>query len=350
MRRFGGVRAWSTAMVFGGASACTVPAYVGDDTAVPVEDTDTTVTDSAPEDTPVDTPPEETEPPRETGWPDDQDTTGGGGGGGGGGALSPIGCHPFQPIEGVGWRLVFDAQYGTARNGREVWEGQGLVTLPAWLDVNGFTDAYAWSTVITNAGAADSENVYYGRCDLDGVGLFDLGWERAIQAGLLGRTTITLRADARQERKVLPGESELLGGYPFWQQNMRYDLTQTGGTIGGASAAELVNNATYTSAGVEAITTPAGTFTDAQHIIVVYTEEKQDSGGGGLMDLFFAPFEALFQAILGFSEGTASVTAQSDRWYVRGIGLVKEVTFDTNTGDTISSKSLRSCSGLPDCP
>lgn len=329
-------RVW---LLGGLVTGCAVPAYpdaVEDDTAAVV---DSAVETDVPEDTD-----ETVTIPRDTGWvEDDVDTDVLGGGPTG----TPIGCHPYDPVvTAAGWVRRYDVTYGRDR-GNETHTGRGLLTLPTWA-AGTQTDAFAYDVSVTQAGSANNTGRVYQRCDLSGPGAFELAWERQIQAGLLGRTTITLRAKARTPRKFLPSEAEMAGA-PNWAGVTRYDLTQVGGTIGGSAQAQLNHDGTYVSFGFEPVTTAAGTFQQAFHINVQYTETKTGSGGG-FLDAFFSIFESLFAAMFGFTDGSSTVTAQSDRWYVRGIGLVKEETINFNDGSNIVTKSLKGCSGLPSCP
>jgi hypothetical protein len=325
-----------------GCWGCTVPAYPdpvgGDtDTAVVTEETDL----PPEEESDVDTDPGGD---GDTGWIDDSDLDTDVFGGGTG---TPIGCHPYDPVEAsAGWERRYQVTYGRDA-GNERHEGAGLETLPAWM-AGTYTEAYGYEVAITNAGDANSTGHYYVKCDVDGPGAFDIGWVKSFQGGLLGRTTISLRAKARQARKYLASEAELLGS-PYWDEDFRYELTQVGGTLGGSSTGELKHEGAYVTFGFETVTVPMGTFQSALHVNTLYTETKLSSGGG-LLDAFFSIFDQMFGALFGFDEGGASVTAQADRWYVRGIGLVKEETIDFTDGSLIVRKELRECSGLPDCP
>ncbi len=334
------------------AAGCLVPALetpAGDsaDSAV----ADTPADSGEVTDTPADTPTQDTDttPVDETGWADDTDPSGGSSGGGGGTTLPPLGCHPFFPVDASGWTLKYDVVFQQANNGTETWQGQGLQPLPAWMTSSAGTDAFAWSVVVTGAGDANYEGMQYARCDVGGAaGIYELGWSKAIMTGLLGRTRIDLRADARNERKMLDSEASMLSGFPQWTQNMRFDLTQQGGTLPGGGQAELVHDVNVIGFGPETVTVPAGTFTDAVRVNFIYTEEKVDQFS--VQGLFFSLFEPLFAQLFGFGSGTSSVAASSQRWYVRGVGLVKEETVDFNSGAPIVTRELKTCTNLPGCP
>lgn len=330
-------------------AGCATPFYgfdpYGDtkDTDVAVDsDTDVVVDTDVPEDTP-DTP----APPEDSAWwltddsdepADTVDTTP---------PLTGLGCHPFDPVDSApGWVRRYSATFGRDR-GMEIQTGIGQDTIPAgWAGPT--ATGWAYDTEVVNAGDANYEGRSWYVCDHGAqLGAFDIGWTKTVMGGLLGRTPITVRAAARQPRRYLPGDADMIGGFPNWSENMRYDLTQDGGTIvPGGSQAELHHDGTYVGFGLESVTVPAGTF-DAVHLVVSYTEEK--ASAGGLMDAFFGVFDALFASVFGFANGETSVTVESHRWYVRGIGLVKESTVDI-AGAAISEHELTRCSGLPGCP
>lgn len=329
------MRAW---WLLTGLVGCAVPAYsdpIGTDDSDLVADSDTDG------DTDTDADSDPFVDPGDTGWlVDELDTDVIAGGGG-----PPLGCHPYDPIESAGWVRRYQATFGR-NNGNERHDGMGLETLPNWASGT-YAEAYGYTVKVTGAGNADNDGHVWFRCDVQGDAQYELAWLKQIQTGILGRTTVQLRAKARQARKVLPSEVEM-SGRPSWSGVTRYDLTQVGGVIGGQAQAELKHDGTYVSFGFESVTVPLGSFQNAYHINVLYAEEKIENGG--LFEAFFGIFDDLFGALFGFDQGSATINAQADRWYVRGIGLVKEETIDSNDGSLIVRKELRSCSGLPGCP
>ncbi|HMV66946.1 MAG TPA: hypothetical protein PKA64_08860 [Myxococcota bacterium] len=322
-----------------GVTACTVP-Y-----AVPSDDTDTGGTDPD-SDVPVESDTPDTPPPSgdDTGWASTGDDTD---------DAPPVtlvgGCHPYDPVDATpGWVRRYNVTYGRDQ-GSEVHTGYGLDVVPAgW--AGPVAQGFAYDVSITSAGDANSEGRYWTVCDHDGTaGAYDIAWTKEIAAGLLGQQTVTLRAAAKQPRRYLPGEAEILGGFANWQETMRYQLTQVGGTvIPGGGSADLKHDGQYVAFGFESVTVPYRTFPHAWHLSIIYTEEKVDSGG--VFEQLFGVFDSLFGALLGFSGGQSVVQAQSDRWYVLGIGLVKEETIDSVSGQLIVRKELKTCSGLPECP
>lgn len=336
------MRGAALAMV--GLMACTVPYALPGDT-----DTDTDVVDDDPADdtdpaaveTDTEEPPAETE---ETGWASTGDDTDDGPG-----VTLVGGCHPYDPVDATpGWVRRYNATYGRA-SGVEVHTGYGIDVVPAgW--AGPVAQGFAYDVEITGAGDANSVGRYWSVCDHDATpGAYDIAWTKEIPSGLLGQQVVTLRAAAKQPRRYLPGEADILGGFANWQEGMRYELTQVGGTIiPGGGSADLKHDGDYVAFGFESVTVPYGTFPHAWHLSIIYTEEKLDAGG--VFDQLFGVFDSLFGALLGFSGGATVVQAQSDRWYVLGIGLVKEETIDSVSGALIVRKELRNCSGLPECP
>ena len=333
---------WLTGLL----AACAVP-YVGDgvdtDTDVDSDAVETDVEETDVEES--DTPEEEPDPePVDSGWGDDEeddteDPLAG---------LPPLGCHPFDSVESAaGWVRRYDVRFGNDA-GTEVQTGVGWDVVPAgW--AGSVDEGWAYDIVVTGTRDANYEGRVWTVCDHGGVpGAYEIAWSKAIQGGLLGQTTITLRAAARSPRQYLTDEADMIGGFPQWTEGMRYDLTQIGGTIlPGGNSAELRHDGTYVGFGLESVTVPAGTFPEAVHMVVSYTDEKVSAGG--FLDQFFGIFDALFGSLFGFSNGATTVTVESHRWYVRGIGLVKESTTDV-TGAPISTHELARCSGLPACP
>ena len=87
--------------------------------------------------------------------------------------------------------------------------------------------------------------------------------------------------------------------------------------------------------------------------VTEFREQTQTGGGSG--NPFCDIFGQAFNEILGSSgyDPTSGVfkKLKIDRWYVRGIGLVREEVVDADNANTVFSvKTLISCSGLPDCP
>lgn len=318
------------------AAACTVP-------ALPPIDTDTdgeTDPDAVETDTDTDIGESDTVDPFETGWFIDTDeptfdTDIG----------VPLGCHPYDPVSSAtGWTRRYRYQLRGSPNGVEVQTGLGYVTKPNWA---GGGEAWGYEVRVTNAGSANGTGTYWHDCSgtMPDDGLYEQGWIRSTPS-LAGQ--ISLRADARSPRRILPPENRLTSLPSYPNETTRYDLTQVG-TPFPSAAAQLVRRSTLVVWPQESVTVPAGTFASAVKVIETYTEEKQASGG--IMDAFFGIFDSMFGALFGYSSGATSIDAEATRWYVRGIGLVKEEVIDVaGGGTTISVKELRNCSGLPGCP
>ncbi len=328
-------------------SACVVPALdAGSQDTLPADDVETDLPDTDALDTDApDTPdePDDTDA-LDTGLPT---TGGGGGGGGGGGQIGNLGCHGYNPVETAGaWKRVYDITTD-AGSGTETQTGVGLTGVPNTVG-GGITQGFGVDSVISGNGVSNTNGRSWYVCDLASGAFFEVAWRQDPQ-GFQFPDPGTLRAGARQPRPLLPAEIALVNGFPSDSGTTVYDLDTIGSTIPTTGSPILRVQWSYIGFGTDPVTVPAGTFNDAYRMI--YTlDQTQTSQSGGIMDLFFAPFQIILSDLLGFEGSDASAIIERQVWYVRGIGPVKETTTRIDAGSptgTVSTKELRSCKRLP---
>lgn len=246
--------------------------------------------------------------------------TDGGGGDGGGSGLS--GCpHAYHPLSSSGWSKTFTASFsasgGTASSGTATEQGLGSRTLPDG------SSGWAYRDSTSTSGESYDVTTYVG-CDKNGdEGMFIVAWDGNLTTSIGGVSSATYSVDASlsSPRKYLPSADELgsLGAWAF-SYTLAVDATDSSGQV-------TTNNysitGTYTEGGTSSLTLFDGTSVSAYRLINTYS--KVDSTG---------------QTVNGYIE----------QYWVKGLGLVKEVHVNADTGATIASKTLSAYSGLSVIP
>lgn len=351
------------------AAGCVVPSF----------GTDLSLTDDGETDLPDDTEVVDTEPAPDTdetedddtfGFPDDTDETEDTDTPGPGTALN---CHPFDPVSYSGWQRKYRVSFpglgcnlATGRNcGVETHVPEGLLDLP--MKIGGQTlQGFKVKQTVAQAGNNNYTQSVWSKCDPTGLerGIYEYGYNYTVGS----ETLKAVLKQANNPHRYLPDEAKFYAGFdPSWQvTDLRYTIqvparnpiTQQLGCPQTATGFRKVT-ATYVGLGFESLTVADVGVTDAYKLNVILEQEQQITGRDGgfqcqlIGDLYGPLFDAFGAAFgfLGFDASTGGfVTASIDRWYVRGVGLVKEVGVDYLSRADLYSKELSSCSGLPDCP
>ena len=238
----------------------------------------------------------------DTGEPDDTDVDPG----------DVFGCHAWDPVELDGWTRVYDVKY-KAKKGTETHTGAGL-------DVD--SDGNPMFIVDIESGVEGAAAGTYGyACDLDEPGAYLTEANTSMSLGMLGELPILITNNPAY--RYLPGAGTI-GSEGSWEYSYSKSMAIEGLPL------ELPMSGLFVEMGFESVTTPAGTFKNAYHVTETYTEDRSA----------LSMFE-----MLGID--ASNIEAFSDRWYVEGIGLVKEKTVDVNDPSVVLSEHvLKSFKGL----
>ncbi len=344
-------RAWMMGLAWM-ASACVVPGFVPNaddppdetdvDTDLPDEETDDTETDVETEtDTALFEETDETE--------DTDDTTNPG---------ATLNCHPFDPVSYTGWerkyRVTFPGSAGT-----ETHTPQGLTPVPAVLSNPKWPQGYQTKQVVTGSASNNYTQNMWTTCDPAGLdkGIYEIGYT-------IGSGNQTLKANARDAQMYLPEERKFFAGFdPAWQVTKKRFTIKVPAvniqTCPQTATGFREVTATYVGLGFEPLAVQGLGTVDAYKVNVILDQTQQVTGrdgafqcqiAGTFFGAFLAPFQDLF-GVFGYdAESGGFVTASIDRWYVRGVGLVKEDAVDYLTTAPLYNKVLTRCSGLPECP
>jgi hypothetical protein len=130
----------------------------------------------------------------------------------------------------------------------------------------------------------------------------------------------SLLGDLSSARRYLPGVDEM-GSAGSWSYS--YNLSVSGLPFG---AATVPASGTYTEVGFTTLSIGMGDF-DVYHVQNEYSID--------------------WSAIdMGLGLGPGIVNGSADYYYAEGIGLIYELTVDSDSGDTIMEKELTYYSGL----
>lgn len=340
-------------------AACVTPALTlndkdGTETDVGVDETDTDGVVDTDDTVVVDT--DDT-----AGWLTDTDTDGGGPTGPG----TPLNCHPFDPVSYSGWTRKYRINFpGTS--GWENHAGTGYSPLPQQV-TNNFpsavpvVDGYGYTVNISGAGSNNLQSEYWTVCDYGGAqGAYDIGYSISADGS-------TLRAGAKDPHKYLPKEIDMYAQVllPNWTHEGKYKMKVPVPNIipNCASTATATRDvtATYASFGFETLNIAAlGGNVDAYRLNVVLEQSiSVASDPNPICNIFGSTFGAVFAELFGSLFGNVDsdtgefAKASFDRWYVRGVGLVKEEAYDISIPSqpvSLYDKELTQCGGLPSCP
>ena len=219
-------------------------------------------------------------------------------------------CHPWDPVDNNTFTRVYDVVYEGER-GKEEQAGKGL-------DLTSSSDiAYRVTTALTTSSNSWDGSMYFS-CDnyTEEGGLHLLEWSVDLtMGGIPLKQVVGVHSDPRMN---LPPEAQM-GSIGSW--SYRYDLEAS--PMGFPTTIPVVG--TYTEAGTEEITVSAGTF-DAYKLENSYVMDMTEAST--------------------FYPDAENIEADATYYYAEGIGLVYELTVDSNTGETIMEKELTSYSGL----
>lgn len=220
----------------------------------------------------------------------------------------PLCTHDWEVVDQQGWTKYYDYSIvdplsKTLGSGTSTLEGYG----------QGWTDAGdpAWLTFEDAQGATAWTAQNYITCDADGalyVGQIDLA------IAMMGSAGSAAPVEPSQPRMFLPAEKDFKSGNTW-----NYNYTATVDLISGMPST-VTAKGTYTDMGFESFTMPDGSKENALKIRQTYDVEI--SGG-----------------MVGPFSGTI------DAYYVKKIGLVKEVNVDSS-GATFMTRDLTSYKGL----
>jgi hypothetical protein len=327
-------------------SGCPTP-YIPSGTT----DTDATTDEGATTDTDVEETDVESDPPDtfDTSLvPHDTDTTGMPSN------LQDLDCHPWDPMSYDGWMRKYRYKGPGGGFGTETHRAAGWADLP---DIQAVVTAgNSWTVELTGMGASQNYTAtYWSTC----TGRSGNGEAHSVAYEITSGGK-TLTAGAVDGEEYLPEEVEFWAQFaPSWILDTKYKLKVPVGRNPTVPSCPTTANgwrtvkATYTGLGFE-----QGDFgplhnVDAYKINVVLDQTQVVNKSFCQQFNIFALFtQAFAQAFGGVaqSEDGGFVTASIDRWYVRGVGLVKEVAVDYTTHAELYSKTLTDCSGLPECP
>ncbi len=235
-----------------------------------------------------------------------------GGSGDGGG---PGYCHhDYHPLHETGWTKTFSATFsfiGDANSTGTATESSfGITTLPDG------TEGYSYLDETTVSGGESYSVTTYVACDPGSEeGMFVVAWDGSYDFGGFLAYTVdaTLSSPGRQ---YLPPEYAL-GAVGSWDYSYSLNIDAVDGT-GKSSPNPYTVTGSYAEAGIQSYTLFNGETVDAYKLVNTYQQVGQ----------------------LG------TVNGYIEQWWVKGLGLVKEVHLDMDTGSTIASKELTSYSGL----
>ncbi|MCB9665399.1 MAG: hypothetical protein H6732_14905 [Alphaproteobacteria bacterium] len=271
------------------------------------------------------------------------------------GNLDPLGCHPFDPtdLSYGAWSRTYQVKFNNgAVTGKEVHLPKGVVGLPvAALETfatnnNMPTEATAYEMKVTDAPGFNQTNTWWRTCEGQGSG-------KGVEFGFVQQNPqVTLNGWGKTKMQYLPLESEILSSrQPSWNVDSTYKVKYPGGVGCGLKTANRSIKAQYAASGFERITTQATGPIDAWHVTAFLEQTQVDEGSFNPLCLFASVFLEAF-GVGTIDPNTGAFKKQKiDRWYVRGLGLVKEKVIDADDANsTFSEKTLTKCSGLPGCP
>ena len=212
--------------------------------------------------------------------------------------------QPLIPWHSLPFAATFNGDSGTATE-----EGLGPVG----------DDVYAYRDIIATASNSFDVQVTAG-CDYAGEGMFTLDWAGSFT--LNGLLTGQISANLQPHRQYLPPEYAI-GSSGSWEYSYQNQMEWAFDGEEGTTPATVTFTGVYSELGFESYTLPTGESVQAYKLINEYTT----SG-----DLFGAPIP---------QEGYI------EQWWVKGLGLVKEVSYDNaDPSVPLMTKTLSSFTGL----
>lgn len=225
--------------------------------------------------------------------------------------------HAYMPVHEFGWRKDFRVKYkGEVGSGTE--EAVGSTTL-----ANG-QDGWVYRETFSTTGLSYDLNMTVG-CDTEASeeGMFLYAYDGTVNLNVFDALPLSMATEASlsPHRRFLPPEYAV-GSVGSWA----YSYTNAVSTSMDGSAPQAQNlnvQGTFSESGVTSLQLETGETVQAYKLLNQFTT----SG-----DLFGAPIPA---------EGLI------ESWYAPGLGLVKEITYDSADPSTpLFEKDLVSYSGL----
>ena len=258
---------------------------------------------------------------------DDGSGDGGSGDGGSGDGTGddggPTVCtNAWLPVDKTGWSKTYAVTFdGASGTGTET--GQGLL---ASHPKSSLGEVYGVSVLIETSSWTYNVIESIG-CDTEGEGMYLYDYAGDWGFSIIGfPLTGTVTASLSPYRRFLPPEYAV-GASGNWN----YSYTTTLETVmdsgsgggGGPTTSSLAYEGTFAEAGVSSMVLQTGETVMAYKLVNTYIREGQPPFG--------APMPA---------------SGYIEQWYVKGLGLVKEVNIDDAKPDPILTKELVSYSGL----
>ncbi len=241
-------------------------------------------------------------------------TDGGGSDGGGGDGGGPDYCHnDYDPLHETGWTKTFTATFSVlgdaSATGTATESGLGMTTLPDG------TEGYAYTDSITGTNETFDVTTYVACDPGSDEGMFVVGWAGLYSA--YGFVTMDIDASLEPGRPYLPPQYAL-GSVGSWDYAYNLYVDTTDPSTGTPTSYLTQTSGTYNEAGFQDITLFNGETVSAYKVVNTYTQ---------VSDL-------------------GTVNGYIESYWVKGLGLVKEVHLNMDTGATIASKDLTSYTGL----
>lgn len=288
---------------------------------------------------------------------DGADTDGGGSSADSGGADTaadtgtpdPLGCHPYDPVSYTDWSRTYTLTIG-GETGTEVHADRGVLPLPASLasiaTVRGLpSEGTAYEAKVSGIVGQQKVTTTWATC-ASPTDRRAVEWAFETTVG-----TDALRGIADAPVPYLPTPADALATPPpSWTFDTTYRLRWPS-ALCGVQSGSRTHETQVASRGVEPISVAALGTVDAFTTVTLLDQSQTTSGvTNPFCDIFDEAFGTLFGGA-GFDPDGSYDKLKIERWYVRGVGLVRErVSQATPPGAELSTRTLTSCSGLPGCP
>ncbi|MCB9665316.1 MAG: hypothetical protein H6732_14490 [Alphaproteobacteria bacterium] len=268
--------------------------------------------------------------------------------------VTPVACHPLDPLEAVAtaWVRTYQLQVEDgAKTGTETHTAGGVQPVPTQLEATAKANGrplYANTTVVKTSGAAGiSTTTRWLGCD----GAQD---PSALElAETVERGSHTTHSMARSDSPYLPTEGETRASFqPNWTHEVAHRVRWPGGPGCGIRSATRVIQSQHAGLGWEQVTTPGTGTIDAWHLSLLVDQTfAEDASFPNPLCLVSATFYEDFFGVGTYNPADGGfVRLKSDQWWVPGLGMVKEVVVDADASSTVlEERVLTSCTGLPGC-
>jgi hypothetical protein len=250
---------------------------------------------------------------------------GGGGDGGGGDGGEPTPCsNAWDPVHEVGWTKTFAVTYQGGTGTGTMTSTGPIASHPA----AGAGDVYGVrETITTTAGGYDL--TFSIGCDTEGEGLYVHDYTGTYETVLFELLPLTgaFSSTFSPGRRYLPAEYEV-GFASIW--NYSYSSTMQLSIDDGTGGGEVQTG----------VVTFTGSFTE-------YGTENTLMLGSGDTVMAYKLVNTFTSSGLPPFGVTVPVEGYFEQWYVKGLGLVKEASYDNaNPSTPLLTKDLQSWLGL----